>query len=240
VTLLTITQDACRELRLPVPSTVIDNADKQIASLLAMSNRGGRTLARDYDWTALQRLHTFTTDGSGEYTLPSDYSRLIRETEWDRSDNRRLSGPSSPSEWQAIKSGSVAASVVNVRYRIYRASSEVGRSIYVDPADNSGDTLAFEYVSNGWCASSGGVVQTAWAADTDVPVLDSDILTLDLIIRWKRANGDDFGSEADEYMRLFGMLAGQDRPAPVLNMAAGAPSLHLIDSLNIPETGITG
>jgi len=238
-TLLSIVQSCCKEIRsVASPSTVIGNSDGQIASLLAMANRSGRSLAKDHDWTVLERLHTFATDGTGEYDLPDDYSRLIRQTEWNRSDKDPLVGPTSPQVWQAIKSGSVGASVVNVRFRINRASSGVGRSIYIDPATNTGETLAFEYISNGWCASSdGATIQTAWAADTDIPVLDEDLLTLDLICRWKRSNGLDFASEADELMQIFGVEAGQDRPAPVLNMASGGGGVRYLDASNLPDTG---
>lgn len=41
MTLLTIIQDACAELSLPIPLTVIGNRDPQVSQLLALSNREG-------------------------------------------------------------------------------------------------------------------------------------------------------------------------------------------------------
>lgn len=241
MTLLSIIEDTCYECKLPAPTIVIGNSDKQVASLLAMSNRSGRSLAKIKDWTVLQTVYTFTTVASQEeYSLPADYSRLIQGTEWDRSDADPMTGPASPQQWQEIKSGLVGQSIVNRRYRIFRSASSSARVIYIDPVPaTSGETLAFEYISSYWCESSGGTGQTAWAADTDVPVLNPDLLTLDLICRWKRSNGLDWASEADELMNLFNVEAGNDRPAKTLNLAGGN-SYPLLGARNLPETGLTG
>ena len=64
MTLLSIIQDTCRECRLPAPTAIVGNTDLQVASLLAMANRSGRTLAKEKDWSALQRVHTVTTVAS--------------------------------------------------------------------------------------------------------------------------------------------------------------------------------
>lgn len=237
-TLLSIVQDACDEIGINRPTAVVSSTDPQIRTLLGMAQRSGRQLAQAHDWTVLQFLHTITTVAStAEYALPTDYSRLLRETEWDRTEQRPMAGPVSPQEWQAIKSGTIGQGVVDRRFRIYRASSGIGRKVYIDPTPaDSGDTLVFEYISTNWCAASDATPQSAWAADDDIPILDSDLLTLDLIVRFKRSKGLEFGSEADELMQMFDRLRGQDRPAPVLNLARRR-NLRLIGPSNIPDTG---
>lgn len=109
--------------------------------------------------------------------------------------------------------------------------------MFIHPVPSAAETLVFEYITAEWCADSSDVGQTAWAADTDVPILDSDLLTLDTVVRYKRQNGLDFASEADELQLMFDREKGQDRPSPALNLVHRS-SLRLLDEDNLPETGI--
>lgn len=240
MSLLTIVQDAADEIGVPRPTTVISNTDEQIRKLLALSNRDGRSWARDYDWTILQRLHTFTTTAStADYSLPTDYGRLLPQTEWDRANKRQLIGPTTRQLWETIKSGLIGSGVVGRRYQIVRSSTTTSRIMSIDPTPTvTGDTLAYWYVSTSWLSDTTAVtLRSAWSVDTDVPLLNSDLLTLSLIVRYKRSKGLDFASEADELEMLFKTLAGQDRPAPYINMSYGEP-WRLLDQGNLPETGL--
>jgi hypothetical protein len=243
-TLRQIVRDAAAECRIPRPSTVFNNNDEQVQELLSLSNRGGRQLAKDVDWTVLQKLHTVTTSAAnttGEYSLPDDYSRLIGETYWDRSANRPMAGAVNPQQWQSFKSGVFGEGVVTNYFRIYRASTGVGRSLWIHPVPTvDGDELVWEYISGHWCATSdGSTTQDEWGADTDIAILDRDLMTLDLIVRWKRQNGLDFASEADELMLMVSRDKGQDRPSPDLNLVA-RQRIRLLDGNNIPESGYGG
>ena len=243
-TLLQIVADAADECGIsPTPVTVINNTDDNIRRLLQMSNRQGRDLAESADWTVLQRLHTITTTASdGEYDLPDDYSRLIGETVWDRTGQRPMSGPVDPQHWQTLKSSTLGGSNIYEKFRIYRASTGTGRSVYIHPVPAvSSETRVFEYVSTYWCASSGGTLQDAWAADSDVSILDRDLMTLGLIVRFKRSIGMDFTSEAQEYEDIFSRKKGQDRPSPAVSLNSHLRSdEHLIGFHNIPEQGYGG
>lgn len=63
MSLLTIIQDACSELSLPIPQTVIGNSDPQVSQLLALSNIEGQrfcTLQGPWGgWPELNRTYTF-------------------------------------------------------------------------------------------------------------------------------------------------------------------------------------
>lgn len=238
MTLLTLVQEICDEIGVQQPTAVISNTNQTIRQILQMAQREGRNLVKSANWTILQRLHTFTTDGSEEYALPADYSRLLDQTDWDRSENRPLVGPVNPQDWQEIKSGLLGTGLAFVRYRIYRASGSAVRKIYVDPADSSGAQVAFEYISSYWCTDSGGTAQAAWAADDDLLLLDEDVYKLGVIVRFKRAKGLDFASEADEYQLILDREKGQDRPAKTLNMAGSRSRVRLLTPWNSPETGL--
>lgn len=241
-TLLTLCKDVADEIGLPRPATVIGSPDDTARRLLAMSNREGRSLVEEADWTILQRLHTFTTTASdANYDLPSDYSRLIRDSEWDRAEQRPLIGPITTQQWEEIQSGAFNSGLAFTRFRIVRSSSSTSREFQIEPTPTtSGDTLAFWYVSNAWCSdSAGSTLQSAWAADDDENLLDDDLMRLGMIVRFKRAVGLDYGSEADEYMQMLKRKRSQDRPSPTLSMGR-SPRLRLIGPGNLPETGLTG
>lgn len=63
MTLLTIVQDACAELSLAIPQTVIGNTDPQVKQLLALSNREGMEFAGQQGqwsgWPELRQEYTF-------------------------------------------------------------------------------------------------------------------------------------------------------------------------------------
>ena len=238
-TLLQHIKDVADEVGVGRPSAVIGSSDRAIQRLLTMSNREGRDLMRSVEWTILQRLHTFTTTAStAEYALPADYDRLIRDTEWDRAKYEPMIGALSPQRWQAIKSGLIGSGVVGRRYRIYRSDSTATRTFRIDPTPTVADeTLAFEYISSYWCASTDGTAAAAWAADTDYTLHNPDLHTLGTIVRYKRSLGLDYASEADEYASLSATLSGQDRPSPTLSMAP-SPRVRLIGPENLPDSGL--
>lgn len=242
-TLLNVTDAIADEIGLPKPSTIISNTDNDARMLLQLVNREGRNLVKAKDWTILQRLHTFSTaDGTAEYSLPSDYSRLLRETEWNRTLQRPMRGPVNAQEWQTIKSGGVGAGVINQRMRIFRGSgaTDIVRKIYIDPTPDAVETIAFEYMSSHFCHNAAGnTTYAAWNADTDILFLEEDLMVLGGIIRFKRAKGMDWGSYADEFQIILDREQGIDRPSPVLNMGYH-DGIHLLDFHNYPDSGLTG
>lgn len=238
--LFDLATDAADEIGIPRPSSVVGSADGNARRLLAMSNREGRSLVEDADWTVLQRLHTFTTVASQEeYALPDDYSRLLRDTEWDRTEQRPLWGPLNPQQWQSIKSGSLGSGLAFRRYRILRSATGTGRTFRVEPIPAAtGETLAFEYISSKWCSNDmGDTLRDKWALDTDLNLLDDELMILGTIVRFKRAVGLEYASEADEYNQMLRRKKGMDKPSPTVNLASRSQS-HLISTLNLPETGL--
>ncbi len=106
------------------------------------------------------------------------------------------------------------------------------------PFDN-GSALVFEYVSNGWCESQEGTPQSFWQADTDVGVVDEDLLELDLQWRLLRRLGLSYSEELDEFERAIGKAMATDGGAAILDLTPNN-QLGLIGPWNLPETGYGG
>lgn len=87
-TLLTLVSDACNELGITAPSSVIGNTDPQIIQLLALANREGRDFYnqgfRKDGWQILRKEHTFTINAvsglTGTFTAGSPIVTGISST----------------------------------------------------------------------------------------------------------------------------------------------------------------
>lgn len=241
MTLLSIVEKVSRQLAFAAPTSVIGSTDETAIQMLALADEGGAQLAKRGKgiggWAILQSEHTFTTvDGTAEYALPSDFEALIADTLWDRANFWKLKGPVSPQEWQRIKSGVLASSAgPGRRVRIKKSASSNVKALFVDPIPSTtGDTLVFEYLSNGWCQSSSGTVQTEWAADDDTGILDEYLLRLDLKWRFREAKGFAFENAFREFELEVAQALARDGGSQSVNMLGDA---NLLLTANIAETG---
>jgi hypothetical protein len=158
MTALTIIQDTFDEVGFPRPSSVAGSTDQLSRQALALLNREGKQLAREFDWAVLEREHTFTTvNGTAEYALPADFDHFQNDTQWDRTRITPMIGPTSPQDWQEVKSGLVGTGAYYRRWRVKRAAATLGRKFVIDPTPTTtGDAIAFEYVSGFWATDTLG------------------------------------------------------------------------------------
>lgn len=207
MTLLTICQGIADEVNALRPDTIIGNTDPDAQKLLRIANKVGTRLMKAFPWQDLRKEQTFTGIAGAEQTgiIPSDFDRFVPETFWNRSSSRLISGPISPVEWQGLKAISYSGYENKFIYR--------GGSVFIVPDLAGGESLAFEYVSDQWCQSSGGTGQTAWAADTDVGVIDEELMTLGGIYQFLVSESLPVGSAANDYMEMFDRLAENDQPS---------------------------
>jgi hypothetical protein len=168
--------------------------------------------------------------GNESYPIPADADHFIQQTGWDRSFRWQLVGPLSAQEWQVLKSG-ISPTGPRLRYRI------MDSMIFVNPVPASLDSLVMEYYSTGWCQSVAGVPQTAWAADTDTPVLQDRLFILGIIARFLNRKGFDSTSAQREYDDAVEAAMGRAGASRVLPINARAEPPILLGSANVPDTG---
>lgn len=202
MTLLTIVQDIADAVSGPRPTTVVSNTNPEARTYLRIVNKVGIRLMKDYVWDILRKEHTFTSGGTetlvASASMPSDFDRFIPEAFWYRGNNKLISGPIGASEWQARKTFSYVGDV----YKFTRRAGD----ILVSPVIDSGAECAFEYVSNLWCESSGGTGQTTFQADTDVPILDAELITLAATYAWLASEGLDAADAFQDFKGYFDTL----------------------------------
>lgn len=216
MTALTIVQQATGQLGLPQPATVFGNTNPQVVQLASLLNQEGRELAECHQWQALTRDHTFTSTATQLQAgaIPSDFSRFVNDSMWDRTTARPCKGPITEQQWQMYQAFPIYTNV-NPAFLLR------GNDLYFQPAANSGDTIAFSYVTTNWCESSSGTPQSVFAADSDVSLISEDLMTLGLIWRWLKAKGFDYSEEFRTYSEQKAETTGRDGGAPRLNMVYG-------------------
>lgn len=196
-------QAVARRLNLNSPTTVITSSDKNIIQILSLANEEGMSLMRRHPWTILTAEKTFTgtADDVQVGAIESDFDRFIDESFYNRTQRRPVEGPISPQDWQQVQATTATTLIESFRVR--------GTDILITPTPNGTDEYAYEYISENWCATSGGTGQTSWAADTDVGILDEELMTLGIEWRFKAAKGFDYAelfrtyemSVADKFLR---------------------------------------
>lgn len=187
MSLLSIAQGALRRLSgFEVPSTFYGNNNLTAVSCVNLLQEAGNTLVRQHRWQELITEYTFSTvNGTSAYSLPSDFRAFANMSQWDRSNQWRMTGPVPSIVWQWLKSGISVASTDN-RWFMVRGNY---LTIYPTPTVD-GDTIAFDYYSNAWITKQADSTNvTAWTADLDTARIDEELLTLDLKWRFLEAKG---------------------------------------------------
>lgn len=217
MTLLTIIQDAADDLGITRPSTVISNTTTEARQLLRLANKEGYALANRFQWQEMVRENTFTMVATqnqgainGTVVSDSDFDYIMPGTVWNRTTDLPIIGSTEETDWQLLQSFNVTGPFE--RYRIQNDN------FYINPAPTAGHTLAFEYMSTSWCESSGGTGQSEWAADTDVPVLDAEIMTLGIIWRWRQRKGLDYAEDFQEYERRVVEAENRNKSGKTLSL----------------------
>lgn len=216
MTMLSIINSAQKRLGLNVSSTVAGNSDDTTVQMLNLLNQAGEELAEVYTWQALQKEATFTTlaaESQGAITSIATwgFSYIRNQTIWNRDLRRPVFGALNAEEWQLLKASSVQGPYSQYRIR--------GGLLMFIPSPTAGQTCAFEYVSNYWCTDSTGATgRTAFTVDTDVSVLDEQLLALSLTWRFKQAQGLDFSTELQMYENRLQNAMARDGGKPVLDM----------------------
>jgi len=213
-TLADILNAVCDETGIGRPTQYFGSTDPTARQLVALAQTEGQDLARRARWENLIRETTHTvlaTEDQGAIaTIAPGFRSFISQTQWNRSRQWPLEGPDTPQIWQTRKA--------TVNTSIFNAFRLRGGHLFIN-SPTAGETVAFEYNSKYFCESAAGTDQTAWAADTDVPLLDDFLMKLGLIWRFKHKKGLDYGEDFRLYEERVAEAVAQDGGATVLNMA---------------------
>lgn len=210
------------------------STDMLVVQLRALLKSAGRDLVRDYQWTHLQKEHTFATvNGTATYTMPDGFNRVINQTEWNRTTRLPLGGPLTASGWQFLK----ALQTVGTVQFFFRVE---GNLLRMNPTPTTVATVALEYVSDLWVQPDGESAgsESEPTDNDDIILLDSQMMVHRLRRDFLRGKGMDSAATTEDYERALARAQGNDGAAPVLSLNRQTLSLFRpLDGANIPPTG---
>lgn len=217
MTLLTIANNIADETKGPRPVTIAGNADPAAQNILRIINKCGVKLALAYDWNILRVEDTITAPGTETLVtaanMPADFGRFVPETMWDRDSNNLISGPITPVEWNGLK---VQTSSSQNKKFIFR-----GGAILTTPLIGSGVTVAYEYIKKNWCdIAAGGTEKAAFTIDSDVALIDEELLTRYAAYEWLATEGQPFQLAMKSFEDYFTTLT--DTEGATANVAVVA------------------
>lgn len=216
MTLLAICQAAADRIGLELtPATIVGNNEPDARRLLTFANAVGADLSTRGMWQAQRFYVSFAASGNIEQVnaTPPDFRRFCDNTMWNRSREQFINGPVDPAEW-ATRTAIMKSSVPSEGEGWF---ARRGNVLLTWPAPNIGDEISYEYQSRAYCRSASGTLQTAWLADTDVPVLDAELMIAGIIARFLMADGQPTASMAmmDFERRRREEMASERDPTPL-------------------------
>lgn len=229
MSLLSLIQKVADRVGVTRPTVVVTSTDIQIRQLYALANEEGAELAKRGPWQALTQEQTFVTVAQAEQTntpVPDDFDRFIPNSFYNRTLRRRMIGPITPQEWQAVQ----AFPAYN---RVYLAFRQRDGAFLITPDPPAGQTIAYEYVSANWAMSSAGQGKPEFTSDDDSSFLDENLLASGIRWRWKQAKGLDYSEDMITHERSVSRALGNDGGATILTM--GSPTVEPVLLANIPD-----
>ena len=168
------------------------------------------------------------------YPMPSDYDRLVDNTDWDKSRHWEMLGPETAQQWQWLKSGYISTGP-RMRFRV------LGGFFQIWPPSGIADYIGFEYISNQWVlsasAQSSGPTpdKSSFTVDTDTCVYPDTLMVLGVKSKYMLSKGwpDPYGPD---FMKQKMIAIANDAGSPKLSMAPRMSEV-LIGMANIPDSG---
>jgi len=237
-------QQAMVEMGLPKPAEVVLSQDATVQQMLALLNRAGNDMVLGFPWEQLTKQWIlFTVDGQADYTLPSDWSYFLDQTQWDRTNHWPLLGPKTAQEWQWLKGG-LLSSGPRMRYRIVSGKFEVFPTPSSINTPSSGTPpgvfvpweLAMEYVADTWLksATQANTYYASVKSDTNILLIDPWIMTAYLKLKYWEAKGLNTTAYTKDFLGTWEARIGKNKGAPMLTLAPRARTM-LIGINNIPD-----
>lgn len=184
MSLLTICNRLAENVGLETTAQVMTSPKREWAEAVVMANAAGVELAQRVDFGALFNTQTLTGDGTDKlFDLGAAFSRIIPGI--GVTANGATVRPLTQAEWASL----VAVEGVP-RYFMLE-----GQSLRLWPYLATGQAAVVRYQSRNWCSNG----TPEWNADTDTSLIDENLLTKGLIVRWRRQKGMPVADYQAEY-----------------------------------------
>jgi hypothetical protein len=172
------------------------DSSRQAKALLNWTARDIIMRGGSFGWEELRSEGTFTTTAvelqTNVRTDYPDYYKIIDNTMWNHTQQRRIFGPVSVQTWRRYQADTVAPATLTYYMR--------GNEILFAGTPQDGETVYYEYVSkHPFQATGGGATKELLTAEDDEVLLDRYMFVLGLRWRYLQAKGFEYGETFRQY-----------------------------------------
>ena len=212
------------------------STDETFVQLSGLLNSAGQEMVELHPWQGLRQKWTFTTmpGDTGSYDLPDDFSYMIDQTGWNKSDRLPIGGPLSSQVWAFMDGLELLDQPLYMNFQIEQNKLE----LWPQNPLPTGIDIAFQYQSRNWAQNpSTEVTSDVIAAGSDLVKYEPILIIKMLKAMFLSAKGFDASAARLEFETMFLSRTGKDAGAPILNASTGARGVPLLSANNAPWTG---
>jgi hypothetical protein len=203
----------CGLLKDPNP---LDSQDESFIQLSELLNAAGQELVELNPWQALEQHFSVVTQDtdSGSYDLPDDFSYMIDQTGWERTNRLPMGGPLSSQEWAWVEGRNLIDSTMYASFQLRDNKFD----LFPNNPVQGGLDIHFEYISRDWVQPVGVTDRRDMVtAGTDVVLYEPILIIKFLRMKFLMAKGFDAQAAVTEFETIFEGRTGRDTGATILS-----------------------
>lgn len=165
------------------------------------------------------------------FALPSDFDRLVDNTQWDKSKHWQMLGPETAQQEAWLRSGYISTGP-RIRYWMQQGM------VQTYPPLGSTESLSYDYMSKWWiyATAASATSKELFTVDTDTCIFPDPLMRALIKLKYFEVKGFDTTALVKNYNSQIDLAKAHDAGSPTLNMAP-RPSTVLIGWDQIPDTG---
>jgi hypothetical protein len=232
-TAIQVIRQASGELGLPIPKEAAASLNEQVVQMLALLNSAGNELCRMFEWQFLRKTaDLILVPGQSKYALPPDFSKLLNQTLWEKSNVYSVIGPVSNRAWAYLTNS------VTIAPQYCFIIKDRQFQFVPTPGDDGQGTggINYDYISEGWVQAQNdpSIYRSVILDDGDTIQFDFWLIVKFLKLKVWEAKGLDTTNYKTDFLRVFGDVTSQDKGASVLGISR--PTVYLPSPV-APDTG---
>lgn len=202
-------------------TTYAANTEAEAQQLVALANREANRLSK-HVWNKLRKTWALTMTSATSYPLPEDYRQFVPDTAWSQTDRGEF--PVTSEVWGYYNARGIDSGLL-LRMRLTDGEMQIQNP-------DNGQVVNLEYISKYPIVDASDDAKERFTADTDVWLLDDDLLTQGILWRFKQAKGLDWQIDFQEYISMYNRERASDGGARTVNIGSSGdyePNAPMMD-----------
>ena len=229
---------AAVEIGLNADVDPVSSKDEAYVQLKYLLDSAGQELVQLNNWQMMTRDFSLTTTklDTGSYDLPSDFSHMIDQTGWDRTNAAPVGGPLSDQDWAYLAGSDLTSQTIYVKFQLDGGKLQ----LYPQPPP-AGLEISFKYMSRTWVAEQVNTDNrfTTVQTGSDIILYEPILIVKFLKVKMLEAKGFDASSARLEFENMLDSTTGKDVGAPILSAGRNSRNYPYITPYrNTGDTGI--